>query len=581
MDSGMARRKDYNGMQQSNEAAEAQASFNDVFSLRKPKDAKAGLSSGLKSAAKGIVGGAVSLFAAPVVMAREEGVKGFAKGVGAGVLGAVALPVVGVGVGVAQIVRGVANTPEAIREQHKGKSWDQAGRRWVDQPQSALVLDDELFASAREQWHQSNGQASTSGTSGDYYGLLGVSKDASPEEIKRAYYVLARKLHPDKNRGDEQAHQRFQQLGEAYQVLASPELRKRYDAKGAEGVDVDFMDHAEFFNALFGSDRFEHLVGELMIAAASRHGDLNGEQMRRVQEIRQKQLVVMLNALLRRYVEGDVEGFREAMLAESDSLVKAAFGSTMLRAIGKTYSSQAEIFLGNFFEGSIAAIKSKSSSMKSQMHALGLAIQMYNKQKEIEALEKRQALSKSQTDEELGASADGSAAQHGQGAASAAAKAAANGGLYRGSTPASSSAAPVDPAAEAQDREQRRREQQQARAQAERELASERQKLEEAALPLMLDAMWAANVMDIQQTLKAVCHEVLRNRTVSKEVRRLRALALHELGGIFQDAAASHVEAAPVQDQPQAEQARQHFENAFQRIVDKRNAVDDASYGQS
>ena len=66
-------------------------------------------------------------------------------------------------------------------------------------------------------------------------------------------------------------------------MLASPELRKRYDAKGAEGVDVDFMDHAEFFNALFGSDRFEHLVGELMIAAASRHGDLNSQQMRRMQ----------------------------------------------------------------------------------------------------------------------------------------------------------------------------------------------------------------------------------------------------------------------------------------------------------
>ena len=67
------------------------------------------------------------------------------------------------------------------------------------------------------------------------------------------------------------------------QVLASPELRKRYDAKGAEGVDVDFMDHAEFFNALFGSDRFEHLVGELIIAAAARHGDLNSQQMRRMQ----------------------------------------------------------------------------------------------------------------------------------------------------------------------------------------------------------------------------------------------------------------------------------------------------------
>ena len=61
---------------------------------------------------------------------------------------------------------------------------------------------------------------------------------------------------------------------------------------------------------------------------------------------------------------------------------------------------------------------------------------------------------------------------------------------------------------QAQDRERQRREQQQARTQAELDLASERQKLEEAALPLMLDAMWAANVMDIQQTLKAVCHEV-------------------------------------------------------------------------
>ena len=64
------------------------------------------------------------------------------------------------------------------------------------------------------------------------------------------------------------------------------------------------------------------------------------------------------------------------MTAEADSLVKAAFGPTMLKAIGKTYSSQAEIFLGNIFDGSIAAIKSKSSSMKSQMHALGLAIQV-------------------------------------------------------------------------------------------------------------------------------------------------------------------------------------------------------------
>ena len=79
-------------MRTEDEAAQAELLWIDSRSIlrgqtvlcRKPKDAKAGLSSGLKSAAKGIVGGAVTLFAAPVVMAREEGVKGFAKGVGTG-----------------------------------------------------------------------------------------------------------------------------------------------------------------------------------------------------------------------------------------------------------------------------------------------------------------------------------------------------------------------------------------------------------------------------------------------------------------------------------------------------------------
>ena len=61
---------------------------------------------------------------------------------------------------------------------------------------------------------------------------------------------------------------------------------------------------------------------------------------------------------------------------------------------------------------------------------------------------------------------------------------------------------------QAEQREQRKQELQKARAQAECEMASERQKLEEAALPLMLDAMWAANVMDIESSLKAVCHDV-------------------------------------------------------------------------
>ncbi len=63
-------------------------------------------------------------------------------------------------------------------------------------------------------------------------------------------------------------------------------------------------------------------------------------------------------------------------MAEADSLAQTPFGPTMLRAIGGTYRSQAEIALGNFFEGSVAAMRSKGAAFKSQMHAAGLALKV-------------------------------------------------------------------------------------------------------------------------------------------------------------------------------------------------------------
>ena len=73
----------------------------------------------------------------------------------------------------------------------------------------------------------------------DYYKVLGINKNASDEEIKKAYRKLARKLHPDLNPNDKEAHHKFQQINEANEVLSDPEKRKKYDAYGKDWQHAD------------------------------------------------------------------------------------------------------------------------------------------------------------------------------------------------------------------------------------------------------------------------------------------------------------------------------------------------------
>lgn len=96
----------------------------------------------------------------------------------------------------------------------------------------------------------------------DYYQILGVDKNASQEDIKKAYRKLARKLHPDLNPSDKEAHKKFQQVNEANEVLSDPEKRKKYDQYGKDWQHAEQSEQARQSQRRSGQQDFYGDVNE-------------------------------------------------------------------------------------------------------------------------------------------------------------------------------------------------------------------------------------------------------------------------------------------------------------------------------
>lgn len=283
-----------------------------------------------------------------------------------------------------------ATATDAAVHKMQGKRYDATQGKWVvdnlEEEEKGLVGvpedDDDILKTSHEA-ENPEGSSDVPSTTGKkvkdtkYYDVLGVPVDATDSKIKRAYYIKARKWHPDKNPSEE-AKTKFQEIGEAYQVLGDEKLRAIYDRDGEEGLSadktdaaVDSLDPSLIFTFLFGNDSFNDIVGRLqlvtqqLVAGADGDPKTSTASHKDLAELERRRVLRLALALRKRidmYVNGNPDDAKSEWKKEGERLVEVRYGEELLNTVGRTYVLVATQITGSFGEGMSA--KQQAFDMK-------------------------------------------------------------------------------------------------------------------------------------------------------------------------------------------------------------------------
>lgn len=228
-----------------------------------------------------------------------------------------------------------------------------------------------------------------------FYNVLCVENDASEESIRRAYYKLAIKYHPDKTSGLSETLRRdyankFREINNAYQVLSDAEKRRKYDLKGRNDFENSpMLDPKEVFRQIFGGSKFDEFIGELSFVhffeetelgahmtdnVNLMHQDMHSSEQNEIiiakRKLRVSFLAAKLIDRLMPFVEGEMDRteFRKSCTSLAIYLKNESFGSELLKAIGYIYNIKAKQILGR---RSFLGIASLYNSIKEKGHIIG------------------------------------------------------------------------------------------------------------------------------------------------------------------------------------------------------------------